>query len=139
MSWDSYIDNMIEQSKDEKGNTHIDKASIFGLDTNTWTSATCEKALKVNPEEAQALAKCFKEGNFEQLQMNGVRMEGEKYQLLNVLDNKLILAKKKDKGALSIQKSKTAMVIAHCPEGGQHGNTNKAVGVISDYLESMNF
>lgn len=69
---------------------------------------------------------------------NGVRLEGLKYQFLREEDNKLVLAKKKGSGALTLQASKTAIVIAHCGEGSQQGNLNKAVGVIADYLESMN-
>ena len=38
-AWDSYIDNLIEQSKDESGQAHIDKACIIGLDGGgKWTS-----------------------------------------------------------------------------------------------------
>ena len=68
----------------------------------------------------------------------GIRIEGEKYNFLRVEDDKVVLAKKKGMGAITLQASKTAIVIAHCPEGGQQGNTNKAVGVIADYLESLN-
>ena len=68
---------------------------------------------------------------------NGVRAEENKYQFLRVEDGKVVFAKKKGSGAITMQASKTAIVIAHCPEGGQQGNTNKAVGVIADYLESL--
>lgn len=68
----------------------------------------------------------------------GIRAEGEKYQFLREEDKKIVFAKKKGHGAITLQASKTAIVIAHCPEGGQQGNTNKGVGVIADYLESMN-
>ncbi|MFM6308267.1 MAG: profilin family protein, partial [Dolichospermum sp.] len=47
------------------------------------------------------------------------------------------LAKRKGHGAITIQKSKSAVVIGHTAEGCQQGNTNKAVGVIADYLESV--
>ena len=39
MSWDSYIDNLIAQSKDTAGQSHCDKACIIGLDGGAkWTS-----------------------------------------------------------------------------------------------------
>ena len=60
------------------------------------------------------------------------------YQFLREVDQKVVYAKRKGMGAISFQASKTAIVIAHMPEGGQQGNTNKGVGVIADYLESMN-
>ena len=36
-----------------------------------------------------------------------------------------------------MQASKTAIVIGHTHEGAQQGNSNKAVAVIADYLESL--
>ena len=68
---------------------------------------------------------------------NGVRAEGVKYQFLRVEDDKTVMAKKKGNGALTLQASKTAIVIGHCPEGSQAGNCNKAVAVIAEYLESL--
>ena len=69
---------------------------------------------------------------------SGIRAEGEKYQFLREEDKKIVYAKKKGQGAITLQASKTAIVIGHCPEGGQQGNTNKAVAVIAEYLEGMN-
>ena len=68
---------------------------------------------------------------------NGICVESYYYIFLRVIDDKLVLAKNGGQGAISMQASKTAIVIAHCPEGSQQGNTNKAVGVIAEYLESL--
>ena len=68
---------------------------------------------------------------------SGIRLEGTKYNFLREEDKKMVYGKKKSEGAITLQKSKTAIVIAHCPEGSQQGNLNKGVGVIADYLESM--
>lgn len=68
---------------------------------------------------------------------SGVRAENEKYQFLREEDGKLVLGKKKGQGAITLQASKTAIVIGHCPEGGQQGNLNKGVAVIAEYLESL--
>ena len=67
----------------------------------------------------------------------GVWAEGVKFQFLREEDGKLVIAKKKDFGAVTLQASKTAIVIGHCPEGGQQGNLNKGVSVIAEYLESL--
>ena len=48
MSWDSYIDNLIAQTKDASGGTHCDKACIIGLDGAPWTSAGHASALVVS-------------------------------------------------------------------------------------------
>ena len=48
MSWDSYIDNLIAQTKDASGTAHADKACIIGLDGGApWTTAGHAMALKV--------------------------------------------------------------------------------------------
>ena len=52
-------------------------------------------------------------------------------------DDKLVLGKKKGNGAITIQCSKSAIVLAHTQEGCQQGNTNKGVAVIAEYLESL--
>lgn len=139
MSWDSYIDNLIAQSKDSSGTCHVDRAVIIGLDGGAaWTTAGHGSSLKSQPDENACAAKCFKSKDFTPFQAAGIRLEGVKYQFLREEDGKLVLAKKKGEGAISMQASKTAIVVAHCPEGGQQGNANKAVGVIADYLESLN-
>ena len=68
---------------------------------------------------------------------DGVYVECQRYQFLRELDGKIVYAKKRYLGSLTLQASKTAIVIAHCPEGSQHGNANKGVGVIAEYLESL--
>ena len=68
---------------------------------------------------------------------SGVRACEVKYQFLREEDKKVVYAKKKDHGAITMQASKTAIVIAHCPEGKQQGNVNKGVAVIAEYLESL--
>ena len=67
----------------------------------------------------------------------GVHCEGTKYQFLREEEGKIVYGKKKGFGAVTLQASKTAIVIAHCPEGCQQGNCNKAVNVIAEYLESL--
>ena len=95
-------------------------------------------SLQLQANEAINIARCFKSKDFTLFMSSGVSAEGTGYQFLRVLDDKLVLAKRKESGALCIQATMTAVVIGHCPEGGQQGNTNKAVGIIGDYLESLN-
>lgn len=138
MSWDSYIDNLVAQSKDASGTAHTDKACIIGLDGGAaWTTAGHANALKLTPQESANIAACMKSKDFSPFMSGGVFAEGTKYQFLREEDGKLVLAKKKECGAITLQASKTAIVIGHCPEGMQQGNLNKAVGVIAEYLESM--
>ena len=49
MSWDSYIDNLIAQTKDASGSANCDKACIIGLDGGApWTTAGHASALAVS-------------------------------------------------------------------------------------------
>ncbi|XP_069135109.1 profilin-like [Argopecten irradians] len=138
MSWDSYLDNLVAQSKDSSGTAHADKACIIGLDGGgKWTTDSHSCAFKLDAGECAQIAKSFKAKDFSACQAGGITMEGVKYQFLREEDKKVVMAKKKDHGAVTCQASKTAIVIGHCPEGGQQGNTNKAVAVIADYLESL--
>lgn len=138
MSWDSYIDNLIAHTKDSTGSANADKACIIGLDGSKWTTDGAAQAIKITAAEAATIGKAFKSRDFSPFMSSGVTVEGIKYQFLREEDNKLVLAKKKDQGALTLQTSKTGVVIGHTKEGGQQGNTNKGVATIAEYLESLN-
>jgi len=137
-TWDNYIDNLIEQSKDKSGKAHVDKACIIGLDGGAkWTTDKHPRALKLNSSEAMTIAKCFKKKDFTSFIEGGLIIEGTYHTFLRELDSKAVYARKASSG-LSLQASKTAIVVAYTGEGMQQGNANKAVGVIADYLESLN-
>ena len=138
-TWDSYIDKLIEQSKDESGQAHIEKACIIGLDGGgKWTSDQHPRALKLNPYEAETIAECFKKKDFTSFMVGGVHVEEDYYIFLREIDSKAVYAKKNHFSGVTLQASKTAIVVARTGEGMQLGNANKAVGKIADYLESMN-
>ncbi|VDI28186.1 profilin [Mytilus galloprovincialis] len=136
--WNGYIDNLIGQSRDASGFEHVDRACIIGLDGGAkWTTDSYQNALKLSSNEASTIAKAFKSEDFTPFMVNGIYAEGVKYYFLREEESKIVFAKKKWNGALTLQRSKTAIVIAHTKDGGQQGNANKAVGVIAEYLESM--
>ena len=68
---------------------------------------------------------------------NLVQAEGLSYTFLREMDKKVVFAKFKGKGALTLQRSKTAVIIGHTAEGSQQGTVNVAVARIADYLESL--
>lgn len=139
MSWNSYIDNLVAQTKDASGVAHCDSACIIGLDGGAaWTTADHTAAFKIEPTEAATIANAMKSSDMTTFQASGIWIGGVKYQFIREEDNKLVLGKKKDHGSITLQKSKTAIVIGHTKEGGQQGNTNKGVGIIADYLETLN-
>ena len=52
MSWDSYIDNLLAQTKDAAGTAHADRACIIGMDGGAaWTTAAHASAFKVSGVE----------------------------------------------------------------------------------------
>ena len=138
MSWDSYIDNLIAQTKDASGTAHCDKACIIGLDGGAgWTSDGHANAFKMSAQEKANVATIFKSQDFTGFMSHGIHAEGVKYQFLREEDKKTVFGKKKDHGAITLQTSKTAIVIGHTAEGCQQGNVNKGVATIAEYLESL--
>merc|ERR1712226_1550922 len=131
MSGDSYIDNLIGHTSG-----HCDQAAIIGLDGSKWTTDAQDNALKITPAEAATVGAAMNAGDFTPFQASGIHIAGVKYQFLRGEDN-IALGKKKDNGAITMQKSKTAVVIGHNKEGSSQGNTNKGVAVIAEYLESL--
>jgi len=137
MSWDSYLENLVAQSGDASGQRHCSKGFIIGIDGGQWTTDASDKAFIISPDEISNIADCFKSKDFTPFMANGVHIGGTKYQFLREEDGKIVLAKKKNFGAICLQASKTALVGGFCPEGMQAGNLNKAVAVIAEYLESL--
>ena len=132
--WDSYIDSVCAASL---GN--CDQVCIIGLvGGGFWTTDCHEKSVRVTAKEAVVIANALAADDCSVFQQNGVVIGGVKYQFLRKDENALY-AKKKDHGSLTIQKTKTAIVIAHTGEGGQAGSTNKAVDNVCNYLEQNNF
>ena len=138
MSWDSYIENIITKTKDTNGVAHCDKACIIGLnDGAIWTTMDHPNAVKLQGAEAQNIAKCFKTKDFTTFMTGMVRLEGTSHTFIKEEDQKIVYAKFKGSGAFTLQATKTAIIIAHCPEGGQQGNTNIGVNVVAEFLESV--
>lgn len=137
MSWDSYIDSLVGYSMGIDGSYHINKGCIIGKDGSKWTSDAHAKQVKLSPIEAANIAKCFKAKDFSVFQASGIRAEEMKYQFLRQ-DEDAVMGKMKGHGSLTMQSTKTAVVIGHCPEGGQQGICNKAVATMAEYLISLN-
>ena len=126
-----YIDNVIGHSKGQ-----TDKVAIIGLNGAKWTTDAHPASLKISLAEARVIGKAVNDDDEDTFQTKGVLVEGLKYQFLRK-DENFYHAKLKDHGCISMQKTKTAVIIAHTKEGGDVGDTNKAVGVVADYLISM--
>jgi profilin len=62
--------------------------------------------IKLTADECSKIAQAFTTKNFEPFQSGGVMIEGQKYQYLSQQENKVVFAKKKDHGAITMQSSK---------------------------------
>lgn len=128
MSWDSYLDNLVAYCVDGNGRSHADTGCIIGMNGAKWTSDAhknvrfCNiwkdlfnykyifiyfQALKLTPAEAKTIGDCFSSKNFTNFQEFGVIVESNKYQFLRDIEGRIVMAKKKGLGALTLQKSKT--------------------------------
>jgi len=136
MSWDSYIDNVIAHSKIGE-QCQIDKAAIIGQNGALWTTHNHANALKLSAQEALVIGKAFASQDMSHPQANGLMVEGKKYQFLRG-DDECINLKLKEHGSITCASSATAVVVAHCIEGGQLGQVNVATNVIAEYLKGLN-
>lgn len=136
MSWDSYIDTLIGHSK-IKDVAQIDRAAIIGQNGALWTTHNHASSLKLSADEALVIGQTMQSGDFTQVKNDGLKAEGLKYMFLRGEED-VMCGKKIGEGAISCVPSSTAVVIAHCVEGGQQGQCNVAAGVIADYLKSLN-
>ncbi len=142
MSWDGYIDNLIGHSKGSDGVAHVDRVAIFGMNGGAlWTSSTHANALKISPSESSKIAANISAADAtSNFATEGIVLEGVKYNFLRYdAEKKIALGKKRDHGAVTVQGSKTAVVVGHCPEGGQHGSCNDAVDKVVDYLVTNSY
>ena len=139
VSWDSYIENLIAQSRDTSGNPHVDKVCIIGLDTGAkWTTDSHARAFKIHPREAQTIASVFMKKDFSPFIDIGVSLDETNYKFIKEEDQRIVYARY-DRSGVTMQCTKTAVVIAHTPEGCQQGCTNIAVNRVASWLEELGY
>jgi len=143
-AWDLYIDTTVNYCKNS-----CDQAVIIGLDGVIWTpwcdecgnAKTDAKSniLRITPVEAKRIADVIRTGNDGEFSTKGIVAGSVKYQFLRSDEGTTYYAKKKDHGCLTLQKTKSAVVIAHTCEGSQVGDVNQGVAKICDYLEGNGY
>jgi len=131
MSWDGYLDNLAGHCAGA-----MDTGAIIGFDGSKWTTDGHARSLKITPAEAKTIGAAMQSQDFTSFQSSGIHIGGIKYQFLRG-EETLALGKRKDHGAITMQASKSAIVIGHMIEGKAQGDVNKGVAVIAEYLESL--
>ena len=93
---------------------------------------------QISPDESKKIVNCYKKNDFSLFMSTGVYVGGTKYQFLRQ-EGKAVYAKKKEHGAVTLQSTTKTIIVAHCPEGGQQGDMNRAVGIVAEYLEGLGY
>merc|ERR1712126_282205 len=120
--WNKYIKNIITTSGGS-----CDNVSLIGLkDGAFWSDPNHANAVRLTSLEAKTIAVAMDTGDDTSFHFDGVFIGETRYQFIKRFEN-TIFAKRMGIGSITIQKSKTCVVIAHTSEGKQQGSTNKAV------------
>ena len=105
-----------------------------------WTTNSHAANFNLSPTECSIIARNIRAGELGHNLYNGIFLSGEKYQYLKFdAETKTVLGRKIGQGAITIQHSKLAIVIAHCPEGAQHGQCNNGVSKIVEHLVASGY
>jgi len=126
MSWGDLVNNNLV------GSGNVAKAAICGLDGSIWGKSD---NFKLEPSEAAAAGKGFL--NKEGVLGTGLRLEGEKYFVLQA-DDERIMGKRGSTGFF-IYKTAQAIIISIYEGGVQPEQCSKVTGALADYFRSINY
>ena len=105
-----------------------------------WTTECHAANFKLSQAECTNISRNIRAGELGHNLYNGIFLAGEKYQYLRFdTETQTVLGKRIGNGAVTIQPSKSAIVIGHCPESGQHGLCNNAVSKIVEHLVASGY
>jgi len=127
--WDSYITG----ASGLMNRGPIEKAGIFGLNGATWAQH------EINPTYEELLAVVSLFGSPDKGYSEGFSLGGKKFALLRVDDEEILHGRGKTQqgnspNAITIQKTKQALVCAIGKEDANGGQVSMAVSTIGDYL-----
>ncbi|KAF8938312.1 profilin-1A [Dissophora ornata] len=126
MSWQAYVDgNLVGTGK-------VTKGAIFGLDGSLWATTP---GFSVGTPEAQKLIAAF--ANTDDIQANGLYLEGKKYFYLRNGDNS-IYARLGAAGVTCV-KTNMAVLIGQYAENMQAGDCTVVVEALGDYLRNQGY
>ncbi|KIW08304.1 uncharacterized protein PV09_01222 [Verruconis gallopava] len=127
MSWQAYIDTSLV------GSGNVDSAAIFSVNgKDSWAHSA---NFKISADEMAELLKAFDDPN--SAYANGLKINGEKYTVIQVLDN--VLRTKKGKEGLVAAKTVQALIIAHHPESVLTNACSATVEQLAEYLKGVGY
>jgi len=135
LDWDHQLDIIREDSKDSTGAVNAHKISILNIeDGEVLTSTDQDNTFKISQEEAIIIADAFKSKDFSTFENDGITIEEINYTFRNNVDGKIVLARKKDLGTLTIQATTTKIILGLTRDGYQQSGTNLALKNIARYF-----
>eukprot|EP00659_Diplonema_papillatum_P010195 gene10195-15680_t len=117
MSWDSYVDNLLQSG-------NVTHAALLGIDGSIWAK---DAGCKLTQEEATAIAGGMGEVSGKYFQDNGCVLGGEKYFCLRMVGDEGLFYGKKGPSGLCIARSTQCLVVGVYGEGQTPGACNIAV------------
>ncbi|KAG0317980.1 profilin, required for normal timing of actin polymerization in response to thermal stress [Dissophora globulifera] len=127
MSWQPYVDgNLIGTGK-------VAKAAIFGRDGSLWATSN---NFSIGAAEVHTLIKAFEDTN--DIQANGLYLEGKKYFYLRSGDNNSIYARLGASGVTCVPTNQ-AILIGQYAENMQAGDCTVVVEALGDYLRGQGY
>ncbi|KAJ9436644.1 Profilin [Diplonema papillatum] len=117
MSWDSYVDNLLQSG-------NVTHAALLGIDGSIWAK---DAGCNLTQEEATAIAGGMGEVSGKYFQDNGCVLGGEKYFCLRMVGDEGLFYGKKGPSGLCIARSTQCLVIGVYGEGQTPGACNIAV------------
>jgi len=127
MSWQAYIDTSLV------GTGNVDKAAIFSVNgKDNWARSP---DFKISPDEVKALLDTYKDPSG--AYSNGLKVDGQKYTLIQVIDNSL--RTKKGKEGFIVVKTEQALLLAHHPESVTTNSCVSTVEQLGDYLRGVGY
>jgi len=126
MSWGDLVKtNLIGTGK-------VSKGAIIGFDGTVWGISD---DFKITEAEAQAAVKGF--ANRDGLLASGIKLEGDKYFVLQA-DEDRIIGKKESKGFFMYKTGQT-VIISTYKEGIQPEQCSTATGALADYFKGIGY
>lgn len=126
MSWQPYVDNLIQSQK-------VDKAVLASRAGDAiWAQSP---GFAPTSDELTALAKGFDDPS--ELQTNGLRVQGQKYFVVKA-EERSIYGKLDQDGLIAVRTNQ-AILIAHYSQPVSAGEAIKVAEAMADYLISVNF
>ena len=131
MSWESWLESLVEHGRDQSGETHVNKRCIIGQDTSIWAKQDTKE--DINAAEIVGFFDSFTGTQtlvFDGITYRGIRKDPE--------EGSMLLRSRGNGGAVMVKTNK-AFVIATFDENKQGGTCFSAVDKLARQLRDCGY